>query len=106
MKSKIRTVKADIAADARAISEIYAILNRYSGALASEEQLIVVAYHLHNLYSAFESIFQRIAQVFENQINDESGWHAELLHRMTLDIEGICRRLHGLRESAGLILGS
>jgi hypothetical protein len=44
---------------------------------------------LHNLYCAFESIFQRVAEVFENQISDQAGWHAELLHRMTLDIEGI-----------------
>ncbi|MBM3130717.1 MAG: hypothetical protein FJ009_19070 [Chloroflexi bacterium] len=89
MKPKILTLKADIAADTQAIAEIYSALNRYPDALANEEQMIAVAYHLHNLYCAFESIFQRVAEVFENQIGDQSGWHVALLHRMTLDIEGI-----------------
>lgn len=89
MNAQIQTLKAEIAADLQAIAEIYAALNRYPDALASEEQLIAVAYHLHNLYCAFESIFQRVAEVFENQITDHAGWHAEVLHRMTLGIEGI-----------------
>jgi len=58
-----------------------------------EEQLIVVAYYLHNLYCAFESILQRIAEVFGNHISDRAGWHADLLRRMTLDIEGLRPRL-------------
>ncbi len=89
MKEKIRVLKADIVADAQAIANTYAVLLRYPEDLVSDEQMIVVAYYLHNLYSAFESIFQRVASVFENQIGDKTGWHAELLHRMTLDIEGI-----------------
>jgi len=89
MNVQIQTLKAEIAADLQAIAEIYATLNRYPDALASEEQLIAVAYHLHNLYCAFESIFQRVAEVFENQIADRASWHAEVLHRMTLGIDGI-----------------
>jgi hypothetical protein len=85
--AKIRTLKADIAADLQAIAEIYAVLNRYPDELTGEEQLITVAYHLHNLYCAFESIFQRVAEAFENQITDRTSWHVELLHRMTLAIE-------------------
>jgi hypothetical protein len=95
MKPQIQTLKADITADIRAIDEIYASLNRYPDSPSSEEQLIVIAYYLHNLYSAFESVFQHIAEAFENQVDDRSGWHAELLHRMTLDIEGIRPRLLG-----------
>ena len=59
---------------------------------------IATAYYLHNLYCAFESIFQRIATVFGNHLTDRAGWHAELLHRMTLDIEGI--RPHVLSAQA------
>ncbi len=93
MNSKIRTLKASLTADSQAIAEIYAALNRYPEELANEEQLIAAGYYLHNLYSAFESIFQRIAEVFENHIDDQATWHAELLHRMTLDIDGIRPRL-------------
>ena len=61
--------------------------------LVDQEQMIAVAYYLHNLYCAFESIFQRVAEGVENRISDRTIWHAELLRRMTLDIEGVrpCR---------------
>ncbi len=101
-KTRIQTLKADITADLQAIAEIYAALNRYPDQLAGEEQLIAVAYHCHNLYCAFESIFQRVATVFENQISDRTGWHAELLHRMTLTIEGIRPALIGPAAYDGL----
>ena len=93
MNAQVRILKADIAADLKAIAEIYAKLDDYRGELTGEEQLIVVAYHLHNLYCAFESIFQRIAEVFGNQLPDSAGWHAALLRRMTLNIEGLRPRL-------------
>jgi hypothetical protein len=46
--------------------------------------VIGIAYHLHNLYCAFESLFQSIAEEFGNHLDDRSGWHARLLRRMTL----------------------
>ena len=93
MNAQIRTLKANVAADLSAIAEIFAKLDGYHGELTTEEQRIVVAYYLHNLYCAFESIFQRIAEVFGNQISDRAVWHADLLRRMTLDIEGLRPRL-------------
>jgi len=95
MDIQIRTLKADITADLKAIASIYAALSRYDTLPTGEEQLIVVAYYLHNLYCAFESIFQRVAEVFENQISDRASWHADLLRRMTLDVEGLRPRLLG-----------
>lgn len=89
MSAQIRTLKAEIEADLQAISEIYLLLDRLQGLPSDEDRQIVVAYYLHNLYCAFESIFQRIAATFENQISDRATWHAELLRRMTLNIEGI-----------------
>jgi hypothetical protein len=94
MDIQIQTLKADIQADLKAIAEIYVALGHYGTMIAdNEETLIIVAYYLHNLYCAFESIFQRIAEVFGNQISDQAGWHAELLRRMTLEIEGHRPRL-------------
>ena len=90
---QVRTLKADIASDLKAIAEIYAALDRYDAEPLSDDQAIIVAYHLHNLYCAFESIFQRVAEVFGNQVSDQAGWHADLLRRMTLDIEGLRPRL-------------
>lgn len=93
MNAQIRMLKADIAADLETIAEIYASLNRYDAEPSGEEQLIVVAYYLHSLYCTFESIFQRIAEVFGNHISERAGWHADLLRRMTLNVEGIRPRL-------------
>ena len=102
MEVQIQTLKADIAADLKAIANIYATINRYGTVVSGEEQLIVVAYYLHNLYCAFESIFQRVAEVFGNQISDRAGWHADLLRRMTLDIEGLRPRMLSDKAYDGL----
>jgi len=47
------------------------------------------------LYMAFEHIFERVAETFENQITDKSQWHAQLLRHMTLDIPEMRPRLVG-----------
>jgi hypothetical protein len=54
-----------------------------------EEKLIVIAYRLHSLYSAFENAFRSIARDFENELRDRAGWHRELLQRMKLDLTPI-----------------
>jgi hypothetical protein len=95
MNALIRTLKADIVADLQTIAELYAALHTYPEAPANPEQAIVVAYYLHNLYCTFESIFQRVAEVFENQVTDRPSWHAGLLHCMTLDVEDIRPHLVG-----------
>lgn len=95
MKEKLLTLKADISAALQAIDQIYANLGRQGDAVSDDEQAIVIGYYLHNLYNAFESIFQRVAETFENDIADRSQWHALLLKRMTLNIEGVRPRLLG-----------
>jgi hypothetical protein len=52
---------------------------------APQEELIVVSYRLHSLYTALENIFRNIARAFENQVSQES-WHREVLQRMRLDL--------------------
>lgn len=54
-----------------------------------------LGYTLHNLYTAFESYFLRIAKFFENDM-EEPGWHRSRLERMTLRIEGMRPSLFGL----------
>lgn len=95
MKDEIRTLKAEIEADLESIAEIYAALDRHSNRLDTEEGRIATAYYLHNLYNAFENIFRRVAKTFGNAITDESGWHADLLRRMRLDIPGVRPHLIG-----------
>jgi hypothetical protein len=93
MKAKILALKADLSADLQAIEQIYLKLGRQGEIVPGDEQAIVTGYYLHNLYNAFENIFQRVAEAFENDISDKAQWHAQLLRRMTLDIEGVRPRL-------------
>lgn len=93
MKEKLLILRADVQADLQAIDEIYTALDRERPQLVEEDERIVIAYYLHNLYSAFESIFQRIAEVFGNHVSERAGWHADLLRRMKLEVQGMRPRV-------------
>lgn len=87
MNEKFLLLERSIQHDLEAIERLYASIG--TGDLADdagEEELIVLAYRLHNLYNAFENIFQNIAAAFENTLDDPPRWHAQLLERMRLDI--------------------
>ena len=87
MDGKILVLTNSIRRDMDAIAAIYDELDRHPLTMdADNNTLIVIAYHLHNLYNAFENIFQNIAAVFENSVNDVERWHAQLLERMRLDV--------------------
>ncbi|MBI3762430.1 MAG: hypothetical protein HY260_11295 [Chloroflexi bacterium] len=95
MNESIQLLKADIAADERTIVRLYEELADKWESSDAPEQAIVVGYYLHNLYTAFEHVFERVAETFENQIADKSQWHAQLLRRMSLDLPEIRRNLIG-----------
>jgi hypothetical protein len=79
----IRSIERDLAV----IEQIYQELGEPVLSPESDyKELIVVAYHLHQLYNAFENIFLNIATSFENAIKEADRWHTELLDRMTLDL--------------------
>ena len=47
-----------------------------------------MGYQLHNLYGAFEQLFEEVARFFENRV-DDARYHADLIRRMQLDIRGV-----------------
>ena len=49
---------------------------------------LIVAGHLERYSTRLETVFLRISQVFENNLSPDR-WHADLLEKMTLRIEGI-----------------
>ena len=53
---------------------------------------VLVAGLLENYYTCAETIFVRISQYFENNL-DDARWHKDLLERMTLAIEPIRPRV-------------
>jgi hypothetical protein len=44
------------------------------------------AHHLCRLFNVVEQMSLRIAKAFENNIDDDRGWHAELIRRMSIAI--------------------
>jgi hypothetical protein len=90
MREKLILLEASIRGDLSTIDELYAALGDETlGSDPPEERLIVVAYRLHNLYTAFENIFHNVAVAFENTLDDRSGWHRQLLQRMRLDVSPV-----------------
>lgn len=86
MNEKFLVLERNIQGDLEAIAGIYEALGspELEGS-ESQEALIVIAYRLHSLYTAFENIFRNIAASFENHL-DQAGWHRQLLQRMRLDL--------------------
>ena len=58
---------------------------------------LVVAGLLENYYTCLETIYLRISQHFENDL-DPGRWHHELLQKMTLEIDGV--RIAAVSEAA------
>jgi len=87
MNDKILLLISSLGRDLETIAAIYQALEEHPlDTDADDDTLIVVAYHLHNLYNVFENIFYSIAAVFENTVDEVERWHAQLLERMRLEV--------------------
>lgn len=87
-KGRLALLRSEVQAQIREIEAIYAkVEERRSG--KDKAHLESLAYQLHNLYCAFEDLFELIAGAFENQIAERTQYHLELLKRMTIAIEGV-----------------
>ncbi|MBT9158343.1 MAG: hypothetical protein DDT36_01349 [Firmicutes bacterium] len=100
-RAQLALLLAEIAAQADVIENVYAKLVSRSGK-KGEAATESLAYQLHNLYCAFEDLFALVAQNFENHIQDKARYHAELLRRMSLCIDGVRPALLS-KESASLL---
>ena len=73
------------------------------GAASGErpEEVDSLGYQLHNLYGAFEQVFEVVARYFENRVA-AAGYHAGLIRRMQLNIPGVRPALLSESTAAGL----
>ncbi|HSG40299.1 MAG TPA: antitoxin [Thermoanaerobaculia bacterium] len=86
MNEKLLVLERSVQSDLEAIGKLYEALGAPELEEAeSQDVLIVAAYRLHSLYTAFENIFRNIAAAFENHLDPET-WHRDLLQRMRLDL--------------------
>lgn len=47
------------------------------------------AHHLSRSYNVIEQMGLRVAKAFENSLDDEKGWHTELIRRLSIRIPGV-----------------
>ena len=89
----VALLRSELAHDVQLIKENYRKNREMTtrieqGTREDEFEYAALGYTLHNLYTAFEAYFVRVAKFFENQL-DETGWHKSLLDRMTLDVPDV-----------------
>jgi len=71
------------------VQQIYKRVNsRQATFKNAAEGVDSIAYQIHNLYGAYEQLFETAANFFENQI-EGARYHADLLRRMKIEIEGM-----------------
>jgi hypothetical protein len=88
MDDRFLILERNVQDDLQTIERLYEELGNPHLDAMNQEGLIVVAYRLHGLYSAFENIFRNIAKTFENHL-DPSSWHRQVLQRMRLDLSPV-----------------
>ena len=84
----LAVLKAELNADCQILTEA-SVLARRRWAGGGEGDLEACAFQLARFYNIVEQMGLRIAKAFENNIDDEEGWHMELIRRLTLEIPGV-----------------
>ena len=88
-KGAFAVLEAGLRARVRDISRIGGRIEERLGTFArSAEGVDSMGYQLHNLYGAFEQLFEEVARFFENRVGGIE-YRTDLLRRMQLEIQGI-----------------
>lgn len=61
---------------------------QFKPAARKPEDAMVVVQSVANYYTCLETMFLRISQFFENNL-DQARWHQDLLRKMTLRVDGV-----------------
>lgn len=84
----ITTLRAEVEDDVRVAADAAAAAReRISQAGPSGAESC--AFQLMRFFNIIEQMGMRIAKAFENHIDDERGWHAELIHRLSITVPGV-----------------
>lgn len=92
-EAQVRTLISEIEKACSVLGRITAFYEQYvvqteNVRAQTPEQAIVLAEVFANYYTCLETLFLRISQFFENNLARDK-WHQDLLHKMTLRIEGL-----------------
>lgn len=84
----LETLRQELLEDCRVAGEAFQKAT-YRLARGDEVGYEACAHHLSRMYNAVEQMALRVAKLFENNIDDEQGWHGALLRRLALRIDGV-----------------
>lgn len=101
---RLAVLRAEVEAQWERIEQVFLLIEERANGMREDDPASVesVSYQLHNLYSAVEDLMKMVAAAFENSVADASQWHAQLLNRMMLTIEGVRPALFG-KDTAVLL---
>ncbi len=89
VEGRMTLFRAELSDQWREIGRLHGIVRERLGNFKeSQEKVDSMGYKLHNLYCAYEELFEIVAKYFENQVEPER-YHADLLRRMKLNIPGV-----------------
>ena len=89
----VELLKADVRDELRKITQLREDFVSVEPLLAQDPSDVpfydraAVGYYLHSFYNGCETIFRAVARFFENDLSANS-WHADLLKRMRLEVNG------------------
>ena len=85
---ELQTLASELADDAAvAVGALQLAERRYAeGTPASFDSC---AHHLSRCYNVIEQMGLRVAKAFENSLDDDKGWHTELIRRLSIRIPGV-----------------
>lgn len=103
MEERLRLLAADLDAQYEEIRKLHDAVRLKTKALEQdsndESKVDSLGYKLHNFYCASEDFFKLVADFFENQIEEDSRHHRQLLCRMGRELQGLRPRLIGSKLS-------
>lgn len=86
-KERLAVLLGYLKSQRREINNLFTSIKNSS--TENEEKTVYLGYLLHNLYCALEDLFKKVAQTFENNVDDLSRYHRDLLRRMSFDVPGV-----------------
>jgi hypothetical protein len=90
----LAVLAAEMGEDARVAAEAARTARERFGS-GSPGEAESAGYHLARLYNVVENLAMRVARAFENRLEEDSGWHVELLRRLSIAIPGVRPALLG-----------
>ena len=84
----LQTLASELAADVAVAVAAFDLVERrvVDGTPAGIDS---AAHHLSRGYNVVEQMALRVAKAFENNVDDERGWHTELMRRLSIRIAGV-----------------